>query len=215
MYYLVYLLFYLLSLIPWRICYIIADGLYGLVYYIIGYRKNIVLQNLAIAFPEKTPAERVRIAKDFYHNFIDTLIETIKMISISNKELEKRYSCNIEVLNDLYESGLNVQIVCGHFFNWEFVNLGLAKMSRFPFVGVYQPLSNKIFNKIIYNMRAKNGTILIPASDFKTNFHTYVKDRYALGLAADQNPPNPSKAHWVNFFNRLTPFVVGPEKVQK
>ena len=215
MYYITYAFFYLLSLIPWRILYLIADGLYGLVYYIFGYRKKIVIQNLAIAFPEKTPAERVRIAKDFYHNFIDTLLETIKMISLSNKELAKRFTCNIEVLNDLYATDLNVQVVCGHFFNWEFVNLGIAKMCKFPFVGVYQPLTNKTINKVIYNMRAKNGTILIPASDFKSNFHAYVKDRYVLGLAADQNPPNPSKAHWVSFFNRLTPFVVGPEKGAK
>ncbi|MBY0482574.1 MAG: lipid A biosynthesis acyltransferase [Chitinophagaceae bacterium] len=212
MYQITYAFFYLLSLIPWRVMYIISDGLYGMMYYIFGYRKAVVMKNLAIAFPEKTEKERTRIAKDFYHNFIDTIVETVKMFSVSNKTLQKRFSANIEVLNDLYDTGQNVELVCGHFFNWEIVNLNIAMSSRYPFVGVYQPMTNKVINKLMLNMRVKNGTILVPASDFKSNFHAFVPERYALGLAADQNPPNQMKAHWVNFFDRLTPFVVGPEK---
>lgn len=212
MYYITYGFFYLLSLIPWRIMFLIADAFYALVYYGFGYRKEIVMKNLAIAFPEKTEAERIRIAKDFYHNFIDMIFETIKMFSISNKELQRRFSSNFEVLNDLYDSGQNVQLECGHFFNWEILNLYIGLVSRYPFIGVYQPLSNKIMDRIMLHMRQKNGTILIPASDFKNNFSDYVEDRYAMGLAADQNPPSEFKAHWVNFFGRLTPFVVGPEK---
>jgi KDO2-lipid IV(A) lauroyltransferase len=195
--------------------YLIADGFYGLVYYGFGYRKAIVMKNLLIAFPEKTEAERIRIAKDFYHNFIDMIFETIKMFSISNKELKKRFSAEPAILNDLYDSGQNVQLECGHFFNWEIINLNIGLVSRYPFIGVYQPLSNKVMDRIMLKMRQRNGTILIPASDFKNNFHDYVEDRYAMGLAADQNPPSEFKAHWVNFFGRLTPFVVGPEKGAK
>ncbi len=215
MYHIIYPLFYLLSLLPWWLLYFIADGLYVLAYYFIGYRKAEVMKNLAIAFPEKTDAERLRIAKDFYHNFIDTIIETIKFISISNYNLEKRFSSNIELLNNLYSTGQNVQLQCGHFFNWEIINLSISRLSKFPFVGVYQPLTNQAMNKIMLNMRQRNGTILIPANKFKTNFRSYVKDRYALGLAADQNPPSAMKAHWVPFFGRLTPFVMGPEKGAK
>ena len=215
MYYIIYPLFYLLSLLPWWFLYGIADGLYVLVFYFFGYRKKVVLHNLKIAFPEKTDAERLRIAKDFYHNFIDTIIETIKMISISTKEADKRLVGNIDVLNALYASGKNVQLMAGHFFNWEFLNHWIPRHSLFPFVGVYQPLSNQVMDKIIYDMRAKNGTILIPTKHFKHQFHSYVKDRYALGLAADQNPPSDLKAYWVPFFDRLTPFILGPEKGAK
>ena len=215
MYYIIYGFFYLLSLIPWRLIYLISDVLYAFVYYVIGYRKDVVMFNLSIAFPEKTESERIRIAKDFYHNFVDTIVETIKMISVSNNELKKRFSSNFEVLNELYESGQNIQLHGGHFFNWELVNLNIGIISMYPFIAVYQPLTNKIMDRIMLNMRQKNGTILIPASDFRDNFHKYVDDRYAMALVADQNPPNEYKAHWVNFFGRLTPFVVGPEKGAK
>ncbi len=148
MYPIVYGIFYLLSLLPWRVLYLISDGLYLLVYYIIGYRKKVVFQNLAIAFPEKTMAERTRIAKDFYHNFIDSFIETIKLLFISEISFRKRFTVNIDVLNNLYAGTQNVQIVAGHYFNWEFANLGVSLDSKFPFIGVYMPLSNKIFDKL-------------------------------------------------------------------
>ena len=58
-----------------------------LLYYVIGYRKDVVKSNLAIAFPEKSEAEKTLIMKDFYKGFVDTFIETIKLFSISGEEL--------------------------------------------------------------------------------------------------------------------------------
>lgn len=212
MYYIIYSLFFLLSLIPWRILYLISDGIYLLIYYVFGYRREVVIKNLLIAFPEKTEKERVRIAKDFYHNFIDTFIETIKLISVSDKEFAKRYSSNIEVVNDLYNTGSNIQIYTGHFFNWEFANLGFSREAKLPLVFVYLPLANKAFNRIIVKLRVRYGSVMLSATEFKTRFKEYVNGRYALGLAADQNPGSAQTSYWIPFFNRLTPFVAGPEK---
>jgi KDO2-lipid IV(A) lauroyltransferase len=78
MYYIIYPLFYLLSLLPWRVLYFIADGLYVLVFYFFGYRKKVVLNNLLIAFPDKTEKERIRIAKDFYHNLLIRLLKPLR-----------------------------------------------------------------------------------------------------------------------------------------
>jgi KDO2-lipid IV(A) lauroyltransferase len=212
MYYIIYPLLYLLSLLPWRVLYLFSDGVYGLLYYVFKYRRDVVKKNLLIAFPEKSDGERTRIAKDFYHNFTDAFIETIKLLSTSDKEFSKRFTSNIEVLNALYEEHPDVQLMAGHFFNWEFINFGAAKYGKYPFVGVYMPVTNKAFDKIMYDMRSRYGTILVSAVDFKNKFHEMVKSPYAIGLAADQNPGSPLNAHWVNFFGRLTPFVLGPEK---
>ena len=147
MYPIVYAIFYLISLLPLRVLYILSDGIYGILYYIIGYRKKVVRQNLIIAFPEKSDLERKKIEKAFYHQFVDTFIEAIKLISMSEKEFSKRFSINIEVLNNLYASGQNVQLIAGHFFSWEFANLGIAQQSKYPFIGVYMSLSNKVIDK--------------------------------------------------------------------
>jgi KDO2-lipid IV(A) lauroyltransferase len=216
MYYIIYPLFYLLSLLPWRVLYILSDAVYGLLYYIIGYRKKVVMYNLGIAFPEKTEAERIRIAKQFYRKFTDTFIETIKLLSVSDKTFSKRFTTNIEEINKRFaDSDRSIQFVAGHFFNWEFANLGLAKHSALPFVAVYMPVANKALDKIIYRLRARYGTILIPATEFKTRFREYVNERYGLALVADQNPGTDIAAWWIPFFGKLTPFVTGPEKGAK
>ena len=215
MYYIIYPLFYLLSLLPWWLMYLLSDFVYTILYYFIGYRKEVVMNNLSISFPEKSIEERTKIAKEFYHNFCDTFIETIKLLSASDKEFAKRYTSNNEIVDPFFEAGVNIHYMAGHFFNWEYVNLGEARNGKFPFAGIYMPISNKAFDRMMYNMRKRYNTILIPAVDFKTKFAEYVSGQYALALAADQNPGNPATAYWVMFFNRLTPFVKGPEKGAK
>src|SRR6266705_1139704 len=105
MYYLFYGFLYIVSLLPMRVLYFISDALYGLIYYVLGYRKKVVMSNLAIAFPDKTDAERVRIAKKFYHNFIDSFIEVIKLVSAGDAFLRKRFTADVRVLNDLHATG--------------------------------------------------------------------------------------------------------------
>ncbi len=213
MYYFLSGLFYLLSLIPWRILYLVSDCIYVVVYYIAGYRKEVVLANLLIAFPEKTQKERIRIAKDFYKNFIDSFIETIKFFSLSDKEFNKRMTGNFEIINQLYNTGQNLQLHGGHFFNWEYMNWGFARnINDYPFIGVYAPISNKAIDRMILKMRGKYNTILLNAYNFRNSFHEVSRGRYALALAADQNPPAPDRSFWIDFFGRPTAFYMGPEK---
>ncbi len=101
MYYIIYGLLYLFSKLPWFVLYGISDLLAFLTYYVFGYRKKVVLGNLAIAFPDKTESERKEIAKQFYRNFSDTLAETIKMITASDEELSKRFVPKEEMLEKM------------------------------------------------------------------------------------------------------------------
>jgi len=170
------------------------------------------MDNLLLAFPEKTEKERKVIAKKFFHNFIDTFIETIKMITASEKFILKRFSGNWDVVNSLKPTGKSIQVHLGHNFNWEWGNLAGAHWSHFPFLAVYMPLTNKIFDKLFYRLRSKSGTILLRATQMGHDFAPYRKTQYLLGLVADQNPGYPGNAWWFNFFGKPTPFVKGPAK---
>jgi Kdo2-lipid IVA lauroyltransferase/acyltransferase len=215
MYHLIYGILYLLSLLPWRVLYFISDGFYLLLYYVIGYRRKVVMGNLQIAFPEKTEAERVGIAKKFYHNFLDNFIETIKLISITREGFKKRVSGNFEIFEELPEETTSVAIFSGHFFNWEFMNLGVALQTRFFLISLYLPVKNKVFDKIMLKIRSKFGSTMISATDFRRQFIPHAKKKFILGLIADQNPGDPKFAYWVPFFGQPAPFVKGPEKSAK
>ncbi len=173
------------------------------------------MNNLSITFPEKTEKQKLNIAKGFYHQFIDTFIETIKLISISKKEFLSRLEFDGSLLAELSSKQQSIQLHSGHFFNYEFMNLGAALYLKNNWVGIYASMSNKAIDKIIFDMRKRFGTILISNNEFRSRFHQYSNKPYSLGLAADQNPHNPYNAYWADFFGKKTAFVKGPEKGSK
>ena len=212
MYYIIFPLLYLVSLLPFFILYGISDGIAFLLSRVFKYRRAVVLGNLKIAFPEKTDAERETIAKKFYQYFTDTFIESLKCISLSKKQLLKRSTGNVDMLNEMVDKGYSIHVMAGHQFNWEYANLLYSLKLKIPFAGIYMPISNKIFDKIFIDIRKRYGTVLISATDFKEKMHDVFNRQYVLAMAADQNPGNPAAAYWINFFGKPTPFVSGPEK---
>ena len=184
MYYVVYGILWLFSLLPLKVLYLFSEFFYGMAFYVFKYRRKVVLDNLQIAFPEKSAKERVRIAKSFYRNFIDTFIEAVKLISMSDRQIERHSTGEFELVNSLTEQGKNIHAMAGHQFNWEFVNLLFAKNLKIPFVGIYMPISNKILDRVFYNIRKRYRTVLISAQDFKNKRHEVFANQYTLGLAA-------------------------------
>ena len=212
MYYIVYPLLYLFSLLPFFILYAISDFIAFLMRDVFKYRKEVVLGNLAIAFPEKTEAERKKIARKFYQYFTDTFIEVIKCISISKATLQKRNTGSYDLLNGLIDKGYNINVLGGHQFNWEYGSLLYSLHTKIPISAIYMPISNKLVDKIFYDIRTRYGAVFISATNFKNQVDDITKKQYILALGADQNPGNPQNAYWINFFGRPTPFVTGPEK---
>ena len=212
MYYLVYGSLYLVSLLPFFILYGIADFFFVIIYYFIRYRRDVVLGNLRKAFPEKKEKEIRSIARRNYRNFIDNWIETIKLLSISKKNLNKRISGNFEIFFQLFQTRKAVQVNLGHFFNWEIMTMYTGINQPYTFLTVYLPQSSKIMNRLIYNLRAKWGNPQIPAGDLARAIIPWRKKQYLLALGADQRPLFPDNGYWLYFMHQPTPFVKGPEK---
>ena len=212
MYFLVYGFLWLLSLLPLWFLYLISDAIYGLVFYILKYRRKVVFENLHKAFPQKTEKEIRKIAKKFYHNFVDMLVETIKMITISQRTLEKRISANWEILDQVYATGKSVQIHVGHNFNWEWGNLLLPRKTKYKVLAVYMPFTNKLTERLMLKLRTKTGTKFLRATKMQQEFYPYRNTRYMLGLIADQSPSNPKNGWWFDFMGRKTASVKGPAK---
>lgn len=212
MYYVVYGFLWLVSLLPLPVLYLFSDFFHALVYHVFKYRRSVVMSNLALAFPEKTEQEHKKIASQFYRNFTDSFIESIKLITAGRRFVEKRSVGDFDLINRLTDKGYNVNIMAGHQFNWEFANLLYSLHLKIPFVGIYMPISNKALNRIFFDIRKRYGTVLISAQDFRTKMHSVFSSQYLLGLAADQNPGNPSNAFWVEFMGKPAPFVTGPAK---
>lgn len=128
------------------------------------------------------------------------------------EDVDRRLTIDLSGFEAAYACGKSVHGVGMHNFNWEFVNWGLARKMKYPFIGIYLPMGNKIFDRIMYNMRAKQETILIPATDFKTNYLKYAQTTHVMASASDQSPGSATNAYWIEFFGKPTAFVTGMEK---
>lgn len=212
MYYIVYGLLFLFSLLPFFILYGIADFFFVITYFVIGYRKEVVMKNLQISFPEKNERELKSIARKFYRNFIDNWIETIKLLSISKRSLNKRVSGNFEVFHQLHKKGKSVQVNLGHFFNWEIMTLHTGINQPYTFLTVYLPQSSKIMTKMLLHLRSRWGNPQLPATDMARAIMPWRKKQYLLALGADQSPPHPDAGYWLYFMHQPAVFLKGPEK---
>ena len=212
MYYLIFGLLYLLSLLPLTILYVLSDLAFVIIYYLIGYRKEVVADNLLHSFPEKTDAERKLIAKKFYRNFCDNWVETIKMLSISKKGIRKRISGDITILDQLYQTGKAVQANFGHVFNWEILNLYLGIAQPYTVLSIYFPPKSKSTDRLMQHIRGRWGNPLIATPDLPRSIIPWRKKQYLIGLGGDQSITHPASSYWLNFMNRPACFAKGSEK---
>jgi KDO2-lipid IV(A) lauroyltransferase len=215
MYYLLLIIFYPISVLPFWVLYGISDGMFFLVYQVFGYRKNVVMDNLTKSFPEKSQEELQIIAKQFYKNLCDSVVETIKLLTITNAEINKRFTCNYEVVNNSTGKGRIVQAHLSHTFNWEWGTVASNLNMHVTFTALYNRVTNEAFNKLMYKMRTRSGSIMIDMDDMQSVMAEYQKKDICWCFIADQNPSEPRRGAWVDFFGRETSFFKGAELIAR
>lgn len=204
-----------ISLLPFWLLYLLSDFLYLLVYKVFRYRVKVVNQNLRNSFPEKTERQIRQIRQKFYRHFMDLIVESLKIFSISEAEAKKRFVVvNPEVLLPFVEKGQSVLIVGGHYNNWEMLAVGISTYIEHQSVAVYHALRNKFLNNKILASRSKFGLKMISRPEVKNFFKTN-KELTATIFGADQSPSIAKKVYWTHFLNQETPVMFGVEKFAK
>lgn len=199
---------------PFWSIYLLSDIFYLFVYYVIGYRKKIVYQNLKNSFPVRNNKEINSIARKFYHHFCDLILETIKMSEMSECEYRKRVTIeNNDIINKYFDEGRSVIVLTMHYNNWEWSS-PFPLFIKHRILAVFRPLHNPHFDKYLNKSRGKMGCELVSDSGLLRRIVAAEKkdEMVFTWLAADQTPPAASKL-WTIFMHQETPFFSGPEKI--
>lgn len=206
------ILLYPISLIPLRILYIISDVFAYLLYYVFKYRREVVKANIEKSFPNLGEQERMEIEKNFYQNFCDHFIETLKLLSMTEKQLQKHIKADYTELENLLANHQNAHIYLGHQFNWEWANAHIASaFKNANIVVAYKPISSKSFNNLMLKIRSRFGSKMVSSSNMKREMEAFVNQQHILVLVADQNPIVPKKSFWTSFLSQRTAFISGTE----
>ncbi len=213
---------YLHALLPFSVLYILSDLLYVVVYKIGRYRLRVVKENLRNSFPKKTDKELLTIEKEFYHHFCDYFVETIKLLHISDEEMQKRMQFeNIDIVKDLMKDGNSALMFLGHYGNWEWVpSITLnfnGKYSGVILGQIYKPLRNRAVDDIFLKIRSRFGSLGIPKQNTLRSIVNLrrSKTQVLIGFMADQTPSVQNIHYWTEFLNQDTPVFTGVERIAK
>lgn len=215
-----YALFYSLSLLPLRISYCISDFFYLIVYKVVGYRKKVVRRNLSTSFPNKTDKELKEIEVKFYHWVCDYVVESVKLLSISESELRKRFTItNNDEIVECFRNGQSVGAILGHYCNWEWLScVGLDLPERSKVGLVYHPIYNNVVDRLWRKIRSclPNG-VPVPKKDILRYLVAYKRDgiNSIFGYIADQSPKWENIHLWLSFLNHDTPVFTGSERLMR
>ncbi len=208
--------FRLVSYLPLSVLYLFTDLLFLLAYYVVGYRKKVVNENLANAFPEKSEMERAKIRKKFYRNLTDSFAETIKLLTLTKEEINKRYACeNLHLVTGPIAKEKIIVGLQAHFFNWEGHVLTMSTYLRQGCEVVYLKLNTPFFDTFMRELRGRFGATLTERNQFIKQFIAQKNRPRLIALAADQRPQFSEIRYWSKFMNRDAAFFEGGEKLAK
>ena len=220
LYYILFCFWYLLSLLPFRVLYLISDLLFYPIFYLVRYRRKVVQKNLSESFPEKTVEELCSIEKRFYHFFCDYLVETIKLFSISKEEMMKhmRFEGVEEAIASLEKADKKFAFMfLGHYCNWEFVASLQYWLPDVHCGQIYHRIYNKAFDELFLRLRGQFGGDSIEMKETLRRISQLRKlDKPSMiGFISDQSPKWESMHHWTRFLNHDTSFFIGTERIGK
>ena len=220
MYKIVHALFYALSLLPLRLLYCLSDCGFALLYYVVRYRRHVVRHNLTSSFPEKSEKEIRRIERGFYRWFCDYLIEAVKLLSISDSELRRRFRIeNAEEVEHYFRQGQDCAAILGHYCNWEWLScVGIALPQDRCMGLIYHPLRNAVFDRLFRDIRSSQpGSVCVPKQDILRVLVGLRRDgrRNMFGYIADQGPKWTNIHLWLPFLGHDTPVFTGAERIMR
>lgn len=206
-----------MSMLPFRLLYLFSDFIYLIVYYLIGYRKKTVRENLALALPHLSTEERLAIEKKSFRHLCDMFLEMIKTMTISNKEISKRFVfTNMEVYKNLEAQEKSIAMMLAHYASYEWV-ISMNAYVNFSAFAIYKKIANPYFDKLVRNIRSRFKANLITTKEtipviINNNRN---KELSIYGFASDQSPRISSAYHWQKFMGVEVPVHTGAEMLSK
>lgn len=201
-----------LSYLPLPVLYLFTDFFFLLLISIVPYRKKVILGNIQRSFPTLSTKEHKRIVRRFYRHFTDLLAEGVKNLTISEKELRRRFIVkNPEVMEKLFEEKRNVLLVSGHFNNWEWLITSQNFLFPHQAYGIGMPLSSQFWHKKVTARRERFGMRVVHAKNYREKLSENPNELKAVLVLSDQSPGNSMKSYWMEFLNQPTAVLFGAE----
>ena len=164
--------------------------------------REVALENLAKAYPERDAAWVEKTARAVFRHFSVMMLEMPHMVKVHGKNA-RRYltATGLSNMESAMKSGRGVLLMSAHLGNWELLGHTVSLFTRSPVLIITRTLDNPALNKVVWEWRANLGNIPIPKEKSAMRILDYLARGGVVGILLDQN------AAWfegvfVTFFNR-------------
>ncbi len=209
-------LWYGLGKLPLPILYLVSDLVCLVLYHLLRYRREVVAENLRLAFPEKSDRERRKIERQFYHYFCDTFIEAPKMMTWSPEQIRRHFAISgTEAVAELSRAGKDIILYMGHYGQWEWIPSIALWVPEIDCAQIYERLRDPVADELIRANRQAFGSRSVERRNtlrYMVAMHQAGKP-YAVGFVADQSPSINQLLHYETFFGLEVPVYLGAEKI--
>lgn len=211
----IYGIIYVVSMIPMPLLYGLSSFLYVITYYVLGYRKSVVVQNISRSFPEKRYEEVRYLARKFYATFAVYFVEVLKCVSTSPLKIDKKLSfVNLELIEQHILSGKNVVVCLGHCGNWELLTFLSYKLHH-EMYAIYKPLRSKPINQLMIKLRSRYGMKMVQGKYAIRHILSNKSSASVYYFIADQCPRIKEENYRFDLLNQSTYFFSGMEKLAR
>jgi Kdo2-lipid IVA lauroyltransferase/acyltransferase len=206
----------MLAALPLAFLYGVASVIGWLALRVFPYRKELVHDNLKLAFPAMDEKALRETMRQYYLGFAHMFVEIVKSATMTPEEIRRRVRIvNLEVPRELLAQGKSVLCVAAHQCNWEWMLLGFSLELEYPVDAAYKPLVDAWAEREMKTVRSRFGCRLIPAKELLPDIIKRRGIARAIAMVADQEPTTSEHKHWTRFLNRDTAFYMGPEEIAR
>jgi Kdo2-lipid IVA lauroyltransferase/acyltransferase len=163
--------------------------------------RRIAMENVAAAFPARTPRAHKRIIRGAFRHFGRLLFELLKFSTLSPDAMLKRVEFEGEErVRAAYAQGKGVLFVTGHFGYWELQAMVHA-LRLPPMAVIARALDNPALNELLERMRTRTGNSVIYRRGTIRRAMRQLQSGEGVGVLIDQHILG-HDAIYVDFFNR-------------
>ncbi|MFN4244186.1 MAG: lysophospholipid acyltransferase family protein [Tepidisphaerales bacterium] len=171
-------------------------------WYAVPKHRRRALEHLAFAFPDRTAAERERIARASFRWMFQLGVD----ILFTTRLLHTGTWTRVVTLHDfeptlrlLLDPRRGLILLTGHYGNWEILGYLLATLG-FRTTSVARPLDNRYVNHWLLGVRERRGQRILAKTGATAEIPDLLEAGGTVGFIADQNAG--SKGLFVDFFGR-------------
>ncbi len=181
---------FFMRVLPAEVVLELAASVGGVASFVLGSRRRTARENLALALPEKSEAERARILRRSFENAGRTFAELIRLPALSRRQVASLVAIVGKEHFDRFRAAnptVGVLALSAHLGNFELISATFNAIDMIPSSLIGRKIKPEAVDRIVCGLRASHGVATIANKESVREVVARVGRGEGVGVVLDQN----------------------------